>query len=114
MAKFLIDANLPYYFSYWHGNDYIHQFDLGDTWSDEEIWDYAETNNLTIVTKDADFSNRIINREPPPKVIHLKIGNMKIQELHDFIGRVWDEIIELNKDHKLIAVFEDSIEAIED
>jgi len=34
--KYLIDANLPYYFSLWEGEEFIHQTDLGDTWSDEK------------------------------------------------------------------------------
>jgi hypothetical protein len=28
MAWFLIDVNLPYYFSLWHGNDYLHLKEL--------------------------------------------------------------------------------------
>lgn len=59
MAKFLIDANLPYRFSLWKSDDYIHQNDIDDEWTDSQIWDYAKDNNLTIITKDADFSNRI-------------------------------------------------------
>ena len=30
MAKYLIDANLPYRFSLWQGEDYSHVFDIGD------------------------------------------------------------------------------------
>jgi predicted nuclease of predicted toxin-antitoxin system len=45
MAKFLIDANLPYRFSLWRGPDYVHVFD----WADWEIWDYAKMRDLTIV-----------------------------------------------------------------
>ena len=78
MAKFLVDVNLPYYFSLWNHHDYIHQFDLGDTWTDSEIWEYAQENNLTIVTKDADFYNRILTSEPPPKVIHIRVGNKSL------------------------------------
>jgi hypothetical protein len=37
MAKFLIDANLPYRFSLWQGPDYVHVFDLNDRWADWEI-----------------------------------------------------------------------------
>jgi len=37
MAKFLIDANLPYHFSLWNSVDFIHVADIDDTWSDEVI-----------------------------------------------------------------------------
>ena len=29
-ARFLVDVNLPYYFSLWHHPDYIHQKDIDD------------------------------------------------------------------------------------
>ncbi len=112
MAEFLIDANLPYRFSIWSGEDYVHQFDLGDTWSDEKIWEYAQANNLTIVTKDADFSNRIMMSESPPKIIHLRIGNMKLKELETFITREWNEIVRWSKSNKLVSVYRDEIEII--
>jgi len=28
MPEFLVDVNLPYHFSLWKGNDYIHQNDI--------------------------------------------------------------------------------------
>ena len=80
MASFLIDANLPYYFELWRGDDFLHVFDLNDEWSDSEIWNYAKEHCLTIVTKDADFSDRIILNEPPPRVIHARIGNIRIRD----------------------------------
>ena len=49
MALFLIDANLPYYFSLWNSDDFIHQKDINDEWSDEQIWNYAKENKLTII-----------------------------------------------------------------
>lgn len=59
MAKFLIDANLPYRFSLWQGDNFEHVYDIGDDLPDTAIWQYAKTNNLTILTKDADFSDWI-------------------------------------------------------
>ncbi|WP_255478586.1 DUF5615 family PIN-like protein [Rufibacter sp. XAAS-G3-1] len=50
------------------------------TWADAQIWRYAQENNLTIVSKDADSSSRLLLRQPPPKVIHLRYGNMKMHE----------------------------------
>ncbi|SHG03573.1 hypothetical protein SAMN05444372_10213 [Flavobacterium micromati] len=77
MPSFLIDVNLPYYFSIWNTDEFIHQKDINDEWSDEKIWNYAKENNLTIISKDSDFSNKIIMSSPPPKVLHIRFGNMK-------------------------------------
>ncbi|MGY6523617.1 MAG: DUF5615 family PIN-like protein [Mongoliitalea sp.] len=114
MPKFLIDVNLPYYFSTWNNSDYIHQIDLGDSWTDNEIWEYAKKNNLTIITKDTDFFNKIILSTPPPKVIHLKFGNMKLKEFHKTISIQWPDVLEFTKECKLVVVFSDRIEAIKD
>lgn len=89
MSGFLIDANLLYYFKLWDSDEFIHVMDLNDRWSDEEIWNYALENDLTIVTKDADFSHRIITTSPPPSIIHLRVGNMRIQELYEFLNKNW-------------------------
>ena len=112
MAKFLIDVNLPYYFSLWKSEDYIHQQDIDDTWSDSQIWRYAQEKNLTIISKDADFSNRILLKQPPPKVIHIRYGNMKMREFFLTTTRVWEQVLSLNQTHKLVNVFKDHLEGI--
>ena len=113
MLKFLIDANLPFHFSTWNTPQFVHQNKINPEWKDSEIWQYATDNNLTIITKDIDFSNRILYHNPPPKVIHIRYGNMKMKPFYENISLVWDSIIELNSDHKLVNVFIDRIEAIE-
>ncbi len=112
MARFLIDANLPYYFSVWNSEDYIHLKDINDSWKDSVVWQYAKDNNLTIVTKDSDFSNRILVSLPPPKVIHIRVGNLKMSDFFQLIEKVWEEVLELNKSYKLITVYKDRIECI--
>lgn len=112
MAVYLIDVNLPYYFSLWNNPDYIHQKDINDAWTDEQIWSYAEQNNLTIITKDSDFSNKIMLREPPPKVIHIRFGNMKMKQFHETLSNLWQDITTLNNEYKLVNVFIDRIEAL--
>lgn len=113
MPKYLVDVNLPYYFSLWNTADHIHQKDIGDEWTDEQIWNYAKENNLTIITKDADFSNRIIFHEPPPKVIHIRFGNMRMNDFFVTITKNWNDVIDLSENHKLVNVFRDRIEAID-
>jgi len=111
--KFLVDVNLPYRFVLWNSSDYIHQRDIDDEWTDNQIWQYALINNLTIITKDADFSSRIIFHTPPPKVIHIRFGNMKMREFFSTLTSVWKDVIELNSNHKLVNIFRNRIEAIE-
>jgi predicted nuclease of predicted toxin-antitoxin system len=113
MHKYLIDENLPYYFKLWNNPKFIHVFDLPNISTDEEIWDFAKTNNLTIITKDADFSNKIMFKSPPPKIVHLKIGNMKITELYHFLNAIWSSILGELEGHKLVNVFQDRIESFE-
>jgi predicted nuclease of predicted toxin-antitoxin system len=110
---FIIDANLPYYFSLWKNADFIHLRDLNDEWTDEELWIYAKENKLTIITKDSDFSNKIIFSKPPPKVIHIRFGNLKMNPFFELMTKLWNDAAEMNKSHKLVNVFNDRIEGIE-
>ncbi|MBK8722843.1 MAG: DUF5615 family PIN-like protein [Saprospiraceae bacterium] len=112
MAKYLIDANLPYYFGLWNNSDFKHVKDLNDTWSDDEIWNYAKNNNLIIITKDTDFSNKVMLKGAPPKVIHLRIGNLKIKDFHRLLSNDWEFIIDVIKDSSLVNVYIDRIESI--
>ena len=112
MIKYIIDANLPYYFSLWRGDEYQHVIDIDPNMKDSEIWKYAQENNLTIVTKDADFSDRVLLNNPPPRVIHIKLGNMKMKAFHNAIDTIWDEVLMMSREYKLIQVYTDKIEGI--
>lgn len=112
MAGFLIDANLPYRFALWQGSEYTHVFDLDDSWPDSEIWQYAKAEGLTIVTKDADFSTRAMVSQPPPRVIHLRIGNLRMRDFHKLLQQIWPQVLVLNATHRLLTVYPDRIEGI--
>lgn len=86
---------------------------MNDSFSDEEVWNYAKENNLTIISKDADFSNRMMVEIPPPRIVHLRIGNMKLNAMHTLLNRIWKDIELMSEKNKLVIVFEDSIEGIE-
>ena len=111
-SRFLIDVNLPRRFSVWSGAEYLHVLDLDDEWSDTGIWNYAKENDLTIITKDADFSDRILLGQTPPSVIHIRFGNLKMRAFHAKISAVWPRVLNLSAKHKLVRVFADRIEAI--
>jgi len=113
MLKFVVDANLPYLFSLWENEKFIHVFDINDSMSDEKIWCYAKKNSLTIITKDTDFSTKVLFTDPPPRVIHLRIGNVKMKKLYNLLNKNWNEIASISETHKLTNVYIDRIEGIE-
>lgn len=77
-----------------------------------EIWELARLQELVIVTKDTDFSNRIMLNTPPPWAVHLRFGNMRRSEYHAFLARIWTRIEALLPHIKLVNVYLDQIEAI--
>lgn len=113
MRGFLFDENLPVNIQFSPSLPVEHVRDLGESLSDTEIWEYAKVNNLVIVTKDADFSDRIITSSPPPRVVHLRFGNMRKRDFHAFLGRVWPRIETQIKTHKLVNVYPHSLESVE-
>ena len=66
-----------------------------------------------MVSKDSDFSSRVVFHDPPPRVIHVRLGNLKMRDFFMAINSVWEEAVELNKGHKLVTIFRDRLEAIE-
>ena len=110
--KYIIDANLPLKLDVWHSEEFIHVFTINPFWKDSEIWDYAKDNNLVIITKDVDFSNRIIAAKPPPKVVHFQIGNMKLRDLYQFLDTTWIKVAEMSEEYKLVKVTNSNIVGI--
>lgn len=112
MPRYLIDANLPRRLAIWHTPEFDWVSDHDDRWSDSQVWDYARQHNLVIVTKDADFSNRVMLSAPPPRVVHLKLGNFRLGELRDFLIQNWPDIANSAGAHKLLIVTTESMTGI--
>ena len=112
MEKYLVDVNLPRYFSLWNTQDYKYVTSINDEMKDSEIWQYAKENNLTIISKDADFRELILANNPPPRFIHIKLGNMKMAEFHQALSKIWQEVCEMSEKYKLVIVYRDRIEGI--
>lgn len=111
MNGFLFDENLPTKIQFTPSFPIIHVSILGDSPSDTQIWEYAKKHELAIVTKDADFSDRLMLDLSSPKVVHLRFGNMRKREFHLFLANIWSQIESLVIDHKLVNVYLDQIEA---
>ena len=113
MARYLIDVNLPRWFSPWSGTDFEFMHDIGPNWTDSEIWEFAAANALTIVTKDADFSDRALVTAGGPRIIHIRVGNFTIGELHAYLSSIWADVCRASNNCRLVQVYRDRIEGIE-
>jgi predicted nuclease of predicted toxin-antitoxin system len=112
MKGYLFDENLPARLQFSPKLPIVPVSKTGRNPSDSQIWEYARKHDLVIVSKDADFSDRIITHSPPPRVVHLRFGNLRRNEFHDLLARVWPQVETLLKSHKLVNVFADRLEGI--
>jgi predicted nuclease of predicted toxin-antitoxin system len=59
-----------------------HLYTLGmDQADDREVWNYAQTNGFTIITRDSDYNELLVLRGFPPKVIWIRRGNCSTNEI---------------------------------
>ena len=73
--------------------------------TDINIWNFAQKNNFCIVTKDSDFNDLAIARRAPPKIIWLKVGNLKTGLLAEFILSHASKInLFLKDDHSAVLI----------
>jgi predicted nuclease of predicted toxin-antitoxin system len=63
--KYLINVNLLYFFSLWNSDEYNHQSEIDPFASDKSIWELAKLKDLTIITMDSDFFERISQLNVP-------------------------------------------------
>ena len=112
MTGFLFDENLPDVSGLSSKFSIAHVASLGARMSDSELWEHAKRHDLVIVTKDADFSQRIILATPPPRVVHLRIGNMRRRDFEVWLTGCWSQIEKAAKRHKLVNVFRDRIQSV--
>jgi predicted nuclease of predicted toxin-antitoxin system len=103
MKGFFFDENLPSRIQFTPSLPVISRSALRSAATDTEVWDFARKRELVIVSKDADFSERIIVQTPPPWVVHLRIGNLRRKDFHALLTRVWPQIEALLKTHNVYA-----------
>lgn len=60
--------------------------------SDLDVWMYAQSNDLIIVTKDSDFNDVSVYRGFPPRVIWLRLGNCTTDQIEETLRRGYPQI----------------------
>ena len=112
MTGFVLDGNVPGRLRFSPGLPVVPLSSIGQNPTDSLIWDFAKQHDLVIVSKDADFSDRISTSSPPPRVVHLRFGNLRRNQFHALLARVWPQVEFLLKTHKLVNIYADRLEGI--
>ena len=112
MNGLLIDDNLPMSLVLPSVLPAYHATDFGENPTDTELWNLASERALVVITKDADFSNRILLGSSPPWIVHLRLGNLRLKDLIQQLTLLWPEVEVLLPRHKLVTVLHDRIEAV--
>ena len=78
--QLLLDANISWRSAailknYFDDCCHVDSVGLNFPAKDIEIWEYAKTHNLIIVTNDEDFLDFSMLKSFPPKIILLRVGN---------------------------------------
>lgn len=68
------------------GSAHVFLLDLHEE-DDIDVWGFAQQNDFSIVTKDADFSDLCLLKGFPPKVIWIRLGNCLNSESKDFFAK---------------------------
>jgi len=100
--KLLFDQNLSYKLTtrlsgLFPGSQPVRQLNL-DTAGDRRIWEYAKSNEFTIVTHDSDFADLSAVLGTPPKVIWLRCGNQATDVIESLLRRSAGDIIAFGDD----------------
>ena len=69
-----------------------------DRADDEQVWEYAQRNGFTIVTKDEDFNALSVMRGSPPKVIWLQLGNCTTTQVEAELRGRFSEVVSFEHD----------------
>lgn len=110
--SFLVDVNLPKYFSFFNTHNFVFVSDINLQMNDTEICNYALKNDLVILTKDADFYNRFLISSIATKIIYFLLVNCSLKQLHNYFNDHWDKIQTEIENSKLIIAKEKHIECI--
>ena len=78
--------------------DSEHVFFIGLAQTDDRaLWEYANQNSFTVVTRDSDFSELSLLRGFPPKVIWIRRGNCSTNQIEELLRSHNEDIAQFNE-----------------
>ena len=94
--KLLFDQNLSYRLvealsAVFPESQHVRHIGLAGA-NDSDIWDYAQSHDFIIVSKDSDFHQRSLTFGPPPKVIWIQRGNCSTDDIIEILRLHADDI----------------------
>jgi predicted nuclease of predicted toxin-antitoxin system len=108
----LIDENLPASLARGLPVAYSHATEIAPQPTDNELWMHARQRDWTLLTRDTDFFDRLMLEGPPPKVIWVRLGNIRKTELETLLLRLWPAICQLLTNADLVEVHPTTLEAV--
>lgn len=111
-AGVLLDENVSVRLRGSFGVSVIHVSEWTEGLKDWALWERAREESLVIVTQDADFTERMLAQEPPPWVVHVRTGNIRVADFRVLLDDVWPHIWKLLAEHKLVVLHRDRLEAV--
>ena len=79
-----------------------HLYTLGmDQANDREVWNYAQSNGFTIVTRDSDYNELLVLLGFPPKVVWIRRGNCSTSTIETMLRSHLADIQTLASDSTL-------------
>jgi predicted nuclease of predicted toxin-antitoxin system len=101
MIRLFVDANLPIALARFlseKGFGAVHAIDVGlETSADEVIWQAAIQHTWTIITKDRDFLDKVLQAdfraEPRPNLVLIRLGNTRNHVLLGWFAAQLDAIV---------------------
>ena len=115
--KFLVDAHLPPSLcALFHaaGHDAIHTTGLPaqNRTPDSVINDFSDSQERVVISKDTDFYYSHVLHQRPWKLLLVRTGNIRAQELKELFRRQLPVIIQSLEAHSLVELDRTSVQAV--
>jgi predicted nuclease of predicted toxin-antitoxin system len=103
--KLLLDANIswrlvsflaPHFISV----DHVTSLPVSQPATDETIWTYAQQHNCCIVANDEDFLRFLMQRNFPPKIVLLRMGNQSTSFVGEALVRHKEDLLAFEASHE--------------